>query len=680
MKKIVLLLIGMAVATNTFCQSTYWTKQGLAYYSKHLQKVEFDCFKKGEAAGEAGSAVMLAYCYLVEHGTTKNVNTAAAILYKSYKKNTDCAQAALVFFGHSPITTATNGSTLYHPLEIRYLNICGTEVKFPTSDEVGYKGDINKACEIALYFLKTGGYDFSYAEYGSNEKAKTFFDRLEGAENRLKNIIYNVANYCGYAYENGITVPKDEKKALRYYAYIPCSPEFFALAKKMIGRCQTEAEKSKIYEYAMSVMSPGEQSSYIDFAKARISEIEYSGGYAAPFKRFDNDDRNYFVENYAPVLKNDLDRLMGPEEERHDPTIQAKKYAALSASDKKKMDAIWLKESEALKYDVDKIEEFAKWCPSPVVIKAIGTRWSKKKAYYAAEEYVKKNLGLEDYLKIKENKLWVGDDGNDHDFNSHKRNFEVLREGQIFSFHRDVNDHLSIFAYDNQGDIVIAPNTIDDFNAYVKKITANPYRFDYWYHDEGTEKLDDAVKEFQAFLADFSATLQDPEKEFIPETYTPFLEKYFKADKNINGHQSTFKNCINQIEHSIGDGNRIIPALQVGYPTDVYIFYNDGYSMNNFRHINTKERYIYMNAFRQGAFVVAYNKQQDAEAFKKACALTLESTDNEIQQILSLPMTTKMKNVITVMSQASNRQRMDKAKQSGEEKEVIKEWIAILRQ
>lgn len=145
MKRISLTIILLMAELVCMAQqrSYYWTSKGNYYWDNDIHpEMEFGYYTKGAAAGEPCSAVMLAYCYLTEHGTQRNLKKAQQILDTWATKSDVTAFAAMKF---------------YLPKESGFgyrQSVGSKEVYFPFAEDCGLSPNITKSLKSLSYLEK----------------------------------------------------------------------------------------------------------------------------------------------------------------------------------------------------------------------------------------------------------------------------------------------------------------------------------------------------------------------------------------------------------------------------------------------------------------------------------------------------------------------------------------------
>lgn len=145
MKKIILLSIVSLLAITSFAQqrSYYWTDKGNNCFDVEVYpELEFQYYTNGYKAGEPCSAVMLAYCYLCEHGTQRNIPKAKQIIDAWATKSDVTAMAAMKFY--APKQPGFDYSQ----------SVGLVRVVFPFIEDFGESSNINKSYKSLVYLEK----------------------------------------------------------------------------------------------------------------------------------------------------------------------------------------------------------------------------------------------------------------------------------------------------------------------------------------------------------------------------------------------------------------------------------------------------------------------------------------------------------------------------------------------
>lgn len=193
------------ISTSVVSAQNFHYRKGYEYWDIDWERSAFSEWTTGMNAGEINSTLMVAYCYIKEYGTVRNVQKGISIIENLAARNPQTAIYAANFWFP---TLDPTGRWYEH---IHAGGVLNTNI-FPRRDlkadwDCGLKGDYTKALKYARKYL-------------SVHKSADKYSLL------AKNII-------GYCYANGVGgVNKNVDKALEYYAG---SRTFYSFAKDLIS-------------------------------------------------------------------------------------------------------------------------------------------------------------------------------------------------------------------------------------------------------------------------------------------------------------------------------------------------------------------------------------------------------------------------------------------------------------
>ena len=573
MKRILVIFLSLLSSMLLSAQeSNYWSEKGDRYFSSHMPEMEFHCYENGEAAGETNSAIMLAYCYMWEHGCRVDYAKTAQIIDKWSVKTPKTAYVAFRFW----LPNSYYGGYFK---EFSYRGWWD----FQTAETMGLKSDIDKCVKSAKYLWD------KYTK-GEFEKGSSMEERVL---RNIKPVLFDV-----YSGKLKSSTPINLNKALELAKASKDYSDQATVAYKMYNANPTEENLKKVIKKVD-----------IDIIKSYSYRL-----YDENWRELNKDGYQYWKNatlyyTYSKAL--DLDEQYNPDEIK-------KAYSSLETSQKNT--ACWLlfRGNDDNYCIIKKAKFYELWIDNAIdpewndVVKA---KWTAIKLKEEVEKLdiiadkLNKNQTAEsllavefkwaDYQNITKSQYYINSESDQENL-IESRTKEIQKKYLDYCTSEDISNLPALIGKARS----IRPEA--DF--YVPELHVKKYAFNAAHYF--------VVEKMQIILS------QEPNDE---ETYQDFFKQCEEYKNFFPGELKKMLTTYLSTSLGLSHESIVVPVKNVmDALTEDFL---------------AKKGIVYANLFKVSCRL---NTMKDQYALYRASKITINSTKEEIDEVLNLEMTKDM--------------------------------------